>query len=76
MEDERFDKLLAVAGRVFGGPVTAADSFHGLGGDSLKAVALMAGLEEETAIEVDTFEMISAASFGDFFRSYLGVVSG
>ena len=58
--------VLEVAGEVFGRPVTAADRFFDLGGDSVTAIDLAVRFEERFGIDLDIDELFSAAEIAGF----------
>lgn len=53
MPSIELDRLLAVAGEVFGRTVTLEDRFFDLGGDSVVLVEFTMRLEEATGVRID-----------------------
>lgn len=72
-DDEMLAHVLSVAATVFERTVTADDDFFSVGGDSVRAVEFVLGLEDRLGREVDsgpliagdTFAMVAAALAGD-----------
>jgi acyl carrier protein len=58
--------VLQVTGEVFGRPVTAADRFFDLGGDSVTAIDLAVRFEERFGIDLDIDELFEAGEIAGF----------
>lgn len=71
MHTKLLDDVLKIAGEVFRRPVTAADGFFDLGGDSITAVEFAIRLEERFGIEPDIDVVFSA----DTMTAIAGAIS-
>jgi acyl carrier protein len=67
--------VLEVVGEVFGRPVTAADGFFDLGGDSVTAIDLAVRFEERFGIDLDIDELFEAEVIAGFVDVLAGRIA-